>query len=73
MSLDVTKVGPGDRVVFSHPDAGMASCIKAAVDGGLEIDQKYAVARVDLGPFSCRLRLLGMNGWFNAVQFEAVE
>lgn len=72
MRLDVTKVGPGDRVVFSRPDVGMESDIRDAVEGGLVVGDKYAVDRVDLSEFSCRLKLLGMIGWFNAIQFEAV-
>ncbi len=73
MSLDVRKVGPGDRVVFSHPNAGMESDIRGAAEGGLVAGECYAIDRVDLGAFSCRLKLLGMVGWFNAVQFESKD
>ncbi len=70
MSLDPSKVKPGDTVVFANPNSGWPWQVTEAKVAGLEVGQEYPVAQVDLGAFSCLLRLAGMGCWFNAVQFD---
>lgn len=73
--LDAAKVKPGDRVVFAHTRVGRPSCLDAAQRAGMEVGQEYSVAEIGSGihklpPYSCLLRLEGVSGWFNMVQFE---
>lgn len=69
--LDVTKVRPGDKVVFGHPQAGRDHDIAAAKSAGLKVGREYTVRGVDLGDWTCSLRLSGCNRDFNAVQFDS--
>lgn len=69
--LDVTKVRPGDRVVFANPQAGRDHDIAAAKSAGLKVGHEYTVRGVDLGDWTCSLRLSGYSADFNAVQFDS--